>query len=349
MMMMANTNTDTDPELDKENNKRSQQQTMLGTTIGQRFVIPQLKIPQLNLGHQPNTAEALAAQEAQHRAADAHNELLLNEIKRRREQQKAASSSVGDQLPTLGGFTIPKLRTASGEALEEPQLNIPLLNKLRSQNNSLTEVTQVEQGVKKLKIATETLPQEPQLNIPLLNKLHSQNNSLTEVTQVEQGVKKLKIATETVPLIDLTTAVIAMPKDAPPREAATKVSNRKATLVTEHFDIPFIGCDGLRSRLNAGLLSKTQLKTQTDIESQPIVEIEEKSSIIGKFMDRSVGYPQPRKPQLKYAASQLELQHLKMCQRQDYGSNLKRFLFDTPSPDERIKEALQKSWRISRT
>ncbi|XP_051858011.1 uncharacterized protein LOC117567778 isoform X2 [Drosophila albomicans] len=308
MMMMANTNTDTDPELDKENNKRSQQQTMLGTTIGQRFVIPQLKIPQLNLGHQPNTAEALAAQEAQHRAADAHNELLLNEIKRRREQQKAASSSVGDQLPTLGGFTIPKLRTASGEALEEPQLNIPLLNKLRSQNNSLTEVT-----------------------------------------QVEQGVKKLKIATETVPLIDLTTAVIAMPKDAPPREAATKVSNRKATLVTEHFDIPFIGCDGLRSRLNAGLLSKTQLKTQTDIESQPIVEIEEKSSIIGKFMDRSVGYPQPRKPQLKYAASQLELQHLKMCQRQDYGSNLKRFLFDTPSPDERIKEALQKSWRISRT
>ncbi|KAH8386802.1 hypothetical protein KR093_002628, partial [Drosophila rubida] len=283
-----------------------------------RFVIPQLKIPQLNLGHQqlPNTSEALAAQEAQHRATDAHNELLLNEIKRRREQQQkttVASPAAAQLLNTLGerGFTIPKLRTASGETLEEPQLNIPLLNRLRSQNNSLTELT----------------------------------------TQVEQGVKKLKITTETLPLIDLTTAVIAVPKNAPPREAASKVMSRKAKLVKEHFDIPFISCEGLRSRLNAGLLSqkKKELDTPDESAEQPIIEIQEKSSIIGMFMNRSVGYPQPRRPQLKYTVTQLERQHLKMCLRQDYGSNLKRFLFDTPSPDERIKQALQKSWRISRT
>ncbi|KAH8275916.1 hypothetical protein KR044_006346 [Drosophila immigrans] len=278
-------------------------------TIGQRLVIPQLKIPQLNLGQQqlPNTAEALAAQEAQNRAADAHNEFLLNEIKRRREQQAmAAGGQLEGTLGGGGGFTIPKLRAASGEALEEPHLNIPLLNKLRSQNNSLTAVTS---QVQQLKLTTAT-------------------------------------ATATDQLIDLTSAVIAVAKDAPPREAASKMMSRRATQITEHFDIPFIGCDNLRSRLNAGILSK---KTQDDNESPPLREIEEKSSIIGMFMDRSVGYPQPRQPQLKYAVSQLERQHLKMCQRIDYGSNLNRFLFDTPSPDERIKEALQKSWRVSRT
>jgi len=67
------------------------------------------------------------------------------------------------------------------------------------------------------------------------------------------------------------------------------------------------------------------------------------------MLDAVVGYPEPRRPRLEYAVTRLERQHLRMCQREDYGSQVKRFRFDTPSPDELVKQALQKSWRVSRT
>lgn len=320
-----------DPELDKENAQFPMERKFdlpmpnaSGATKSFNGFLPQLIIPQLRVP-QSVTAESIAAQEEQHRATDAHNEMLLNEIKRRREQSDNQMAkdreSYNGMLP--GGITIPKLRGISGQPFEIPQLNIPLLNKLRSQNNLLDVAPSLE--------VAQSL----------------------DVSQLERDVNTLKIGSsstvkcpsEPTALIDLTTTVIAVQKDAVPREAASKVLKKKAA-VTEHFDIPFISCDGLRNRLSADLLSK---KRQNDESKSPAIKIVEKCSVVGKFMDRTVGYPNPRKPQLKYAATPLELQHLKMYMREDYGSNIKRFRFDTPSPDEKVKEALQKSLRISRT
>ncbi|KAM8720523.1 hypothetical protein ACLKA7_006549 [Drosophila subpalustris] len=308
-----------DPKLDKENTRFNPDEICLksefvpnasGTTKSYcafvpKLIIPQLKVPRgKEVTEMPNTAEAIAAQEEQHRAADAHNEMLLNEIKRRREQSDNHGTGIG-----IGSISMPKLRTSSGQTLDKPLFNIPLLDKLRSQNNSL-EVNQLEQKVTELKITPREAKQE-----------------------------------QPTALIDLTKTVIAVHKDAARREAASKVRNMP-TVETEHFDIPFISCDILRNRLTVDLRSK---KRQADDLEFPAIQIVVKSSVVGQFMDRTVGYPKPRKPQLKYAVTPLELQHLKMCKREDYGSNIKRFRFDTPSPDEKVKEALQKSWRISRT
>ncbi|XP_034480285.1 uncharacterized protein LOC117786245 [Drosophila innubila] len=324
--MMANN----DPQLDKENTQFHQSEFVpnaSGATKSYcaflpKLIIPQLKVPQRVTDMTDMTAESIAAQEEQHRAADAHNEMLLNEIKRRREQNDSHGMGIGVGLGLgRGSISVPKLRT-SGQSLDKPQFNIPLLNKLHSQNNSLA-VNQLERDVNKLKITTDDcqyLREQPQ-------------------QQQEQPTA----------LIDLTKTVIAVHKDALPREAATKVRNRTA-VVTEHFDIPFISCDILRNRLSVDILSKKRQTDGMETESEsPIIQIVVKSSIVGEFIDRTVGYPKPRKPQLKYAVTPLELLHLKMCKREDYGSNIKRFCFDTPSPDEKVKEALQKSWRISRT
>ncbi|XP_064555759.1 uncharacterized protein LOC135440491 [Drosophila montana] len=344
--MMANA----DLELDKENTQTLQQAIHLrfGTqnaseptkshiSIGPKLVIPQLKIPQINAST-PTSAEVLSAEEHR-RAADAHNERLLNAIKRRREQSEASHSardssasskestdSLLAKLPLLNGIscrlTIPKLRTASGEPLDEPQFNIPLLNKLRSQNNSL-ELTQLEKGVSKLKLTADD---------------GGDSTKLKSIQEMQQAPT---------PLIDLTSTVIAIQKDAPPREAASKVRHKQAA-VMEHFDIPFIGCDSL-NRVSVGMLfKKRQSSTSSDFEAT-VTRIIEKSSDVGSMLDATVGYPRPRQPQLRYAASPLELQNLKMYKREDYGTNIKRFRFDTASPDEIVKEALQKSWRISRT
>lgn len=288
------------------------------------IVIPQLTIPQLNL-NKPATAEQFAAQKEHLRAANAHNEILRDAIKRRFEQSDSPNAPKDPTLSTessgsgglqhhqlSGGLTIPKLRTASGVPLEEPQFNIPLLNKLRSQNNVL-ELTQ--QKVANLKITAD------------------------------DGVKpesKQENFTAATPLIDLTSTVIAAHRDAPPRELATKLRNKQET-AGEQFNIPFISCESLR------LLLRRRRHSLTDDTEEAPVRIVEKAGAVGRMLDRSVGYPEPRKPQLKYAATPLELQHLKLYKREDYGENIKRFRFDSPSPDEIVKLALQKSLRISRT
>lgn len=288
------------------------------------IVIPQLTIPQLNL-NKPATAEQFAAQKEHLRAANAHNEILRDAIKRRFEQNDSPiapkdatlstgpSGSGGLQHHQLsGGLTIPKLRTAAGVPLEEPQFNIPLLNKLRSQNNVL-ELTQ--QTVANLKITADNAA-----------KTKSEQENLTAGP----------------PLIDLTSTVIAAHRDAPPRELATKLRNKQET-AGEQFNIPFISCESLR------LLLRRRRHSLTDDTEEAPVRIVEKAGAVGRLLDRSVGYPEPRKPQLKYAATPLELQHLKLYRREDYGENIKRFRFDSPSPDEIVKLALQKSLRISRT
>ncbi|XP_023164273.1 uncharacterized protein LOC111595006 [Drosophila hydei] len=317
---------DADLELDKENTQTLQQsiQHTLGSqnasetskshiSIGRKFVIPQL-IPKINT-NKPATAE----QVEHSRAAAAHNELLLNAIKVKQSEARYPTVSTKDK--TVGQLTIPNLLTDSGESLEKPRVHVQLSDKLLKQNNSL-ELTQVVKGVQSLKISTD---------------------DGGDSTKLKTTQEKPTQAPTT--LIDLTSTLIATVKDAPPREAATKVRCKQAAAVVEHFDIPFISCD----RPSVGLLSK---KRQSSISGdlEPIVtRVVEKSSAVGSMMDATVGYPRPRKPQLKYAASPFELQILKLYKREDYGTNIKRFRFDTPSPDEIVKTALQKSLRISRT
>lgn len=326
---MANANLDRDKEnaqtlVEAINLKygipNASESTKPHSAIG-TIVIPQLKIPQLNL-NKPATAEQFAAQKEHLRAANAHNEILRDAIKLRIKQNEgpvsqdpkqqtlstdASGSGLQNQLG--GGLTIPKLRTAAGVPLEEPQFNIPLLNKLRSQNNVL-ELTQ--QKVANLKITADDAA--IQADLPTA---HS-------------------------PLIDLTSTVITAHRDAPPRELATKVRSKQET-AGEQFNIPFISCESLR------LLLKKRRPSFSDDTEESSMRIVEKAGPVGRMLDKSVGYPKPRKPQLKYAATLLELQHLKLYKREDYGTNIIRFRFDSPSPDEVVKLALQKSLRISRT
>lgn len=330
---MANANSDKDKENTKTIVKainlkygipNTSEATKPVDAIG-TIVIPQLQIPQLNL-NKPTTAEQFAAQKEHLRAANAHNEILRDAIKRRIEQNEGPASQdpkehitptdasgSGLQNQLSGGLTIPKLRTAAGVALEEPQLNIPLLNKLRSQNNVL-ELTL--QKVANLKIAADDA---------------ACNNSKPRTIQAAH-----------IPLIDLTSTVIAAHRDAPPRELATKVRSKQET-TGEQFNIPFISCESLRL-----LLRKRRPSYSDDTQEAPM-KIVENAGAIGRMLDKSVGYPKPRKPQLKYAATPLELQHLKIYKREDYGKNIIRFRFNSPSPDEIVKLALQKSLRISRT
>lgn len=328
---MANANSDRDKEntqtllkaihLKYQGISNSSAEAKNGTN---GIVIPQLMIPQLNL-NKPSTAEQFAAQKEHLRAANAHNEILRDAIKRRFEQNDSPNAPKDPALSTgpsgsggfqhhqlSGGLTIPKLRTASGVPLEEPQFNIPLLNKLRSQNNVL-ELTQ--QKVANLKITADDA----------VKPKSKQENS-----------------TAAPPLIDLTSTVIAAHRDAPPRELATKLRNKQEA-AGEQFNIPFISCESLR------LLLRRRRQSLTDDTEEAPVRIVEKAGAVGRMLDKSVGYPEPRKPQLKYAATPLELQHLKLYKREDYGENIKRFRFDSPSPDELVKLALQKSLRISRT
>lgn len=171
---------DNDPQLDKENTQFHQDEirqksefapndsgaTKAYCAFLPKFIIPQLKVPH-RVTDMPNTGEVTAAQEEQHRIADAHNEMLLNEIKRRREQSD--NLGMGMTVPMgLSSFSVPKLRTPSGQTLDKPQFNIPLLNKLRSQNNSF-EVTQLERDVTKLKITPddfEGIQKQPQQQEP---------------------------------------------------------------------------------------------------------------------------------------------------------------------------------------
>ncbi|XP_016994680.2 uncharacterized protein [Drosophila takahashii] len=241
-----------------------------------RFVIPQLKIPQLQL-------QAASSAESR-QAAEAHNQLLLNEIQLRRRQRSESENK--------GGFGIPPL------AAEPPNIpNIP--------------------------------------NIPLLARLD-------QLQLRDEGGDP--------PLIDLSSTVIAGSKDAPPKESASKA--RQLISSRETFDIPFIACDRGNSRRTTptgGLLAHRRRSEEEPEEAPARTDYPEQPGPIGQMLDAVVGYPEPRKPRLEYAVTRLERQHLRMCRREEYGSQVKRFRFDTPSPDELVKQALQKSWRVSRT
>ncbi|TDG40942.1 hypothetical protein AWZ03_012646 [Drosophila navojoa] len=315
-----------DLELDKEN-KQSLQQSIhqtLGSqnasepgkthfSIGTKFVIPQL-LPQRN------TSKTASAEQMEHnRAAAAHNEQLLNAI--RLKQSEARDQSGSSENIAIRQLIIPNLLTASGETLENTHLHIPF-NKSLNQSKSL-DLTKVIKGVVNLNINADEAGEITKL------KTTKEDPALSQVEKT----------------IDLTTTLIARQKGAAPREAASKVRHKRASSVVEHFDIPFISCD----RPPIGLLYKKNLIRMSGDEGAFASRNMEKSSVVGSMMDATVGYPAPRKPQLKYAASPLELQNLKLCKREDYGTNIKRFRFDTPSPDEIVKAALQKSLRISRT
>ncbi|EDW52744.1 uncharacterized protein LOC6620172 [Drosophila sechellia] len=261
-----------------------------------RFTIPQLKIPQLRIPKLQLQTNADAADEQEYRrAAEAHNQMLLNEIQLRQRQR-----SEGENKPQSMGFVIPQL-----VAMPKEPLNIPLLTKL-------------EHGMKKLEIGDGT---------------------------------EMNTATPAPPLIDLTSTIIARHKDAPPKELASKARQLSSR---EHFNNPFIASDrGRRSTTGVTLLaSKRSIKYDEDEladRSPANSDYREQPGPIGLMLDAMVGYPEPRKPRLVYAVTPLERHHLRMCQHKDYGIQVKRFRFDTPSPDELVKQALQKSWRISRT
>ncbi|XP_017055916.1 LOW QUALITY PROTEIN: uncharacterized protein LOC108097888 [Drosophila ficusphila] len=262
-----------------------------------RFVIPQLKIPQLQL--QPSTDSA--AQQKSRQAAEAHNQMLLNEIQLRRRQKSESENKVQSS-----GFVIPQL----GSTPAEP-LNIPLLSRL-------------ERGVDRLHIRDD-----------------GGDGATTRPAAAEAPS----------PLIDLSSTIIAANKNAPPKESASK--SRQQTN-QENFEIPFIACDrGRKSIPTGGLLASRRSlheeEDQPDDQTPANTDFPEHPGPIGQMLDAVVGYPEPRKPQLEYSVSRLERQHLRMCQREDYGVQVKRFRFDTPSPDELVKQALQKSWRVSRT
>ncbi|KAH8320285.1 hypothetical protein KR074_001237 [Drosophila pseudoananassae] len=264
-----------------------------------QFVIPQLRV-----------AEDIATQERLRQAADARNEKLLNEIKRRRQCSENENNA--------SGFIIPKLGAVPGEPLGETKLNIPLLARL-------------EQGVGQLQISSGDGDRA--------------GNSMLLSMPPTIGPT---------PLIDLTSTVIAGVKDAPPKESATKAKEKQKRQHTENFEIPFIACNpDRRSKLSGGLLADRRRSQHDeklgDSEKGKILEIKEEPSTVGSMLDTIVGYPEPRRPQLEYAGTMVERQHLKLCLRPDYGTQIKRFRFDTPSPDELVKQALQKSWRISRT
>nr|AAY84941.1 IP09848p [Drosophila melanogaster] len=258
--------------------------------------IPQLKIPQLRIPQlQLQTNADAAAEQEYRREAEAHNQMLLNEIQLRQRQR-----SEGENKPQSMGFVLPQL-----VAMPKEPLNIPLL-------------TRLESGMKKLDIGDGT---------------------------------KVNTATSAPPLIDLTSTIIARHKGAPPKELASKA--RQLTNC-EPFAIPFIACDrGRRSTTGVTLLaSKRSINYDEDVladRSPANSDYREQPGPIGLMLDEMVGYPEPRKPRLVYAVTPLERQHLRMCQYKDYGIQVKRFRFDTPSPDELVKQALQKSWRFSRT
>ncbi|SPP88890.1 uncharacterized protein LOC117590535 [Drosophila guanche] len=282
-----------------------------------KLVIPQLKIPQLNQGNP--TPSDLAAQERERQVVDARNARLLNEIKRQRELSEGGTTT-GEAAPR---FVIPQLCVAPGEPLAvAANLNIPLLNKLHSQNMS------DRQNLPKLERAVDRL------------HISSGDDGGDKISPLRDP---LPTAT---PLIDLTTALIKGSKYAAPKEYATKARLKRAQN-TQKFDIPFIAYDPVK-RFAPSPCLLTDDKCSTNAESNDLLTSEH-HSVIGSMLDAVVGYPEPRKPQVKYAISVLERQHLKMYRREDYGSNVKRFRFDTPSPDELVKQALQKTWRSSKT
>ncbi|XP_026846203.1 uncharacterized protein LOC6598362 [Drosophila persimilis] len=279
-----------------------------------KLIIPQLKIPQLNKGNP--TPIDLAEQEKERQAVDARNKLLLNEMKRRR-QISEGEKTAGQPF---SGFVIPQLCVAPGEpSADAAKLNIPLLNKLLSQNMSSGALPKLERAVDRLHISGgdggDTIP--PLHPVPTA-----------------------------APLIDLTTAVIKGNQNAPPKEYASKARLKRAQN-THTFDIPFIAYDPVK-RFAPSICLLTDDKCSMSVDGSDLLAPEH-HSVIGSLLDAVVGYPEPRKPQVKYAISLLEQQHLKMYRREDYGSNVKRFRFDTPSPDEVVKQALQKTWRSSKT
>ncbi|KAH8245616.1 hypothetical protein KR032_012501 [Drosophila birchii] len=288
-----------------------------------RFVIPQLRIPQLQL-QQPTD---LAAQERSKQATDAHNQQLLDEIRRRRQDSESDTTTTTTTTRTapaggatgIGGlpttrFVIPQLGAATGEPL-----NIPLLSRLERRVGQL-QIREDDGGDRAGAMKSTQTPQSP--------------------------------------LIDLTSTVIAGSKDGPPKVAASK-AREKLAASQEHFSIPFNPCDTPAARKNpalsvGGLLGKRRRPMHAeDAEEEAgaasVPPPESRPGPIGRLLDTVVGYPEPRQPQLQYAITSLERRHLKMCAREDYGSQVKRFRFDTPSPDELVKQALQKSWRVTRT
>ncbi|KAH8419810.1 hypothetical protein KR009_002863 [Drosophila setifemur] len=191
---------------------------------------------------------------------------------------------------------------------------------------------------------------ETKLNIPLLERLERSVGEL-HISSSGEGDRATAPAT---PLIDLTSTVIVGAKNAPPKESASKARQKQKGRNSESFEIPFIACDQSTRRcpFSGGLLASRKYPHEEEAATeaaQDIHEIREEPSVVGIMLDTILGYPEPRQPQLDYAVTRLERQHLKMYAMEEYGSQVKRFRFDTPSPDELVKQALQKSWRISRT
>ncbi|XP_041674367.1 uncharacterized protein LOC121529661 [Drosophila eugracilis] len=274
-----------------QSNSESSQLSSTSGTLPQttpRFVIPQLKIPQLQL----QAATDAAAQRESRQAAETHNQSILNEIQLRQRQRSESETNLQSVR-----FPIPQLASTPG--------NIPTLSRL-------------ERGVDQLQIR-------------------------------DDGGDRANITTTQAPLIDLSSTVIAGNRDAPPKESASKARQLASR---EDFDIPFISCDrGRRNTPTGGLLGRSLNNYEDElVDNAPAdTEFREQPGPIGHMLDVVVGYPEPRRPCLEYAVTRLERQHLKMCQNENYGSQVKRFRFDTPSPDELVKQALQKSWRITRT
>ncbi|EDX02292.1 uncharacterized protein LOC6525348 [Drosophila yakuba] len=277
------------------------------------------------------------------------------------------SSISGTSPQAAPRFAIPQLKIPQ---LKIPQLKIPQLQlqanadaaiqqesrqAAETHNQLLLNEIQLRQ---RQRSESESKPQPVEFVIPPLGATPKEPLSIPLLDRLERGVDKLQIGdgatspdTPASPLIDLSSTVIAENSGAPPKESASK-----ARQLTSHksFDIPFIACDRERGSTPTAdvLASRRSINYDEDeLADRPPADTDyrEQPGPIGLMLDAVVGYPEPRKPRLVYAVTPLERQHLRMCQHQDYGSQVKRFRFDTPSPDELVKQALQKSWRASRT
>ncbi|EDW27585.1 GL20192 [Drosophila persimilis] len=291
-------------------------------------------------------------------------------------QKPSLHQAIQQKLGLQNDSESTKLNTSAFKLII-PQLKIPQLNKGNPTPIDLAEQEKERQAVDaRNKLLLNEMKRRRQISegektagqpfsgfvIPQLCVApgEPQNMSSGALPKLERAVDRLHISggdggdtipplhpvPTAAPLIDLTTAVIKGNQNAPPKEYASKARLKRAQN-THTFDIPFIAYDPVK-RFAPSICLLTDDKCSMSVDGSDLLAPEH-HSVIGSLLDAVVGYPEPRKPQVKYAISLLEQQHLKMYRREDYGSNVKRFRFDTPSPDEVVKQALQKTWRSSKT
>ncbi|KAH8306523.1 hypothetical protein KR018_005892 [Drosophila ironensis] len=257
-------------------------------------------------------------------ATAARNKMLLDELRRRQDKD------AGNAKPPA--FVIPQL----GEPLGGGKLsNSPLIR--------------LESGVKRLNISGGSSDSSS-----INSSICSSSSGIGSSSGGDGPTMAPGIEDADMPLIDLTGLIIDSQKGAPVKETASKARERQQATGDKSFAIPFIACDsGTRRKLSGGLLDSRRrfLKDEETAETLPKKPAEEEDapSPIGRLLDTYVSRREPGVHYVKFGATRLERLHLKICFGQLFDGPVKRFRFDTPSPDAVVKQTLLKTSRISHT